>query len=134
MKNAEASVRRKERAKLAIEDIKTLIWDKAFGECTILLDILHDRSIQLAKVDHYFRSIQQNMSWELQTLNRGVQKCIGLSVSSVHWIDGVVQHIHHYWTSLTLSRAAAVVITLKTKLCLTGDFKAIETLANQVCD
>ena len=132
MRNAEVSVRRKERDKLNIEDIKTLIWDKTFGECTHLLDTLHDRSIQLTEVDHYFMSIQ-DMKWELQSLIFGVQKCINPSrPCSLHWIDDVIQHIRHYWTSLTLSKAAAVVIILKTKLCLTGDFRAIETLANQV--
>lgn len=133
MKNAEISVRRKERDILDIKDIKTLIWDEAFRECNHLLDTLRDRSIQLAEVDSYFKSIQKDMTWELRRLNSGVLKCNYPSKTcSSPWIDDVVQHIHHYWTSLTLSKAAAVVIALKTKLCLTGDFKAIETLANQV--
>ena len=133
MKNAEASVKRKERPTLGIEDIKTLIWNEAFGECNQLLNTLHDRSIELAQVDHYFKLIRQDMIGELQRLNIGVLKCIDPSIScSLHWIDDVVQHIQDYWTSLTLSKAATVVIDLKTNLCLTGDFRAIETLTNQV--
>lgn len=134
MKNAAASVKQKKRAELTIEDIRIVIWDKTFQECNYLLDSLHDRSIKLFEVDSYFKSIQQQeLVWQLKRLNAGVVKCVRLDEShNLLWIDGVVKHIHDYWSLLELSKAARVVIQLKTKLCLTGDFKAIDTLANEV--
>ncbi len=133
MKNAAASVKRKERVELTIKDIKTVIWEPAFSECKHLLDSLRDRSIKLREVDYYFKSIQQDMSWQLKSVYNGVNKCINPNFTqSSLWIDDVVQHMQEYWSLLTLSKAASVVITLKEKLCLTGDFKAIETLVNQV--
>lgn len=134
MKNAAASVKRKEREKLTIEDIKTVIWDPTFTECVSLLNSLSDKSILLVNVDFYFKSIQQNMEWQLRILNAGIDKCDSSQTPShTKWIDDAVQHIKDYWSLLTLSKAARVVITLKNKLGLTGDFKAIETLADQVC-
>lgn len=133
MKNAALSVRRKEKTKLAIPDIVTAIWEPTFLECTTLLDTLYYRSIKLVEVDHYFKSMQQNMKWELETLCTGIHLCVqSHEQNNLRWIDGVVQHIEDYWSLLTLSKAAGVVMELKNKLNLSGDFKAIETLANQV--
>ena len=133
MKNAANSVKREEREDVTVNDIKILIWDKAFEECDYLLSSLKDRTMKLDEVDGYFRSIKmKELTWQLRRLCSGVHKCVGTYQGDEAWIDSAVQHIKDYWTSLTLSKAAAVVITLKNKLCLTGDFVVVETLANQV--
>ncbi len=131
-KHMKNSAKKNERGKLTIEDIKVAIWDPTFMECVSLLNSLCDRSILLVDVDSYFKSIKQDMKWELRRLNAGICKCDSSQTSSNTWIDDIVQLINEYWSLLTLSKAASVVITLKNKLCLTGDFKAIETLADQV--
>lgn len=136
MKLAATSVKRKEQLELTIEDIKCVIWDPTFTECKKLLDTLHDRSIKLAEVECYFRnSRHEDMTWQLRELSTSVHKCACADrPNNSRWIDGVVQHICDYQSLLTLSKAATIVLTLKTKLSLTGDFKAIETLAKEVCD
>lgn len=132
-KKAATAVQRKERSKLVIEDIKTVLWIPTFEECVYLLKSLHDRSILLEDIDKYFESIKQEMNWHLKKLNTGIRQCGNTQTpESGQWIDKAVEHINEYWSLLTLSKAAEIVIELKNKLGLTGDFKAIERLAYQV--
>ena len=131
MENAAASVKQNDRAKLTIEDIKTVLWDGTFMECNNLLNSLQDRSIQLSLADLYFRPLQLDLRRQIEKLSTGVLECLG-KPDNIQWIDSVVQHIQDYWSLSTVSEQAKDVITLKTKLSLSGVFKPIETLAKQV--
>ncbi len=133
MKKAAASVKRNERAELTVEDIKTAIWDPAFRECNYLLESLRDRSIKLIEVDCYFKT-REERKLQLQRLCSGVCKCISPDKwSDFGWIDDAIIHMESYWSLLNLSKAARVVMELKARLDLSGDFEDIETLAIEVC-
>lgn len=128
MKNA----KRSERTELTLEDIKTVIWQPAIRECIRLLNSLEDRSIKLVDVDHFFKSLKDRKR-QLQRLSLGVSKCSsGKMTKEFDWINDAIRHMEDYWSLLDLSQAASIVIKLKMKLDLSGDFRAIEILANEV--
>ena len=120
---------------LTIEAIKSVLWDPTFTECNELLDTLQDRSIKLHEVDRFFRdSKHEDIAFQLRELSTSIHKCVcaDRTKCNLRWIGGAVQHICDYQSLLTLSKAASVVLTLKAKLSLTGNFKAVETLAKEV--
>ncbi len=140
MKNVAASIERNERAELTIEDIRTVLWDGTFNECSDLLDSLYNRTIKLREVDHYFGGVKQlsivseELKSHLLELCRGVYNCTNSDkLNNLKWIDDVVQDICCFWSMLTLTKEARAVIELKSNLSLTDDFKKVEILANPVC-
>ncbi len=140
MKNVAASIERKERADLTIEDIRTVLWDGTFKECSDLLDSLYSRTIKLREVEFYFGKVKlsstlpDTLKGYLLELCRGVHNCIGSDrLNNLTWIDDVVQDICDFLSMFTLTKEARAVIELKTKLSLTDDFEEVEILANPVC-
>ena len=142
MKNVAASIERNERADLTIEDIRTVLWDGTFNECSDLLDSLYYRTIKLREVDQYFGDVKQSsivsgiLKSHLLELCIGVYNCTNsdnVMLNNLTWIDSVVQDICCFWSMLTLTEEARAVIELKTKLSLTDDFEKVEILANLVC-
>lgn len=131
MKSA-ASKKRKEGVELTLEDIPTVIWEPAFRECNCLVDSLRKKTIKLSEVDHYFKTLIDR-KLQLQRFCSGIRVSIGSeNKTNFEWIDDAVRHMEDYWSLLNLSKAARVVVELKEKLALSGDFKAIEILANEV--
>ena len=133
MKTA-ATAKRKSGSELTISDIKTEIWEPAFTECQTLLDSLRERTIQLSAVNRYFKFVDHKMKM-IQSLYAGVEKCMNNEVHDHNppWIAVAVDLIDKYWTLRELVEVADVVLNLKGKLGLTGDFTLIETLAKLVC-
>ena len=133
MKTA-ATAKRKSGSDLTIPDIKTEIWEPAFTECQTLLDSLRERTIQLSVVDRYFKSVDHKKRM-IQSLYVGVEKCMNNEVRDhdPRWITVAVDLMDKYWSLRELVEVADVVLNLKGKLGLTGDFTLIETLAKQVC-
>ena len=131
MKTA-VSVKRREGVELTLEDIPTAIWDPAFRECNYLVDSLRDKTIKLSEVDHYFKA-QADRKLQLQRFCVGIRVSIGSETKTdLEWIDDAVRHMEDYWSLMNLSKAARVVVELKGKLALSGDFVAIEILLNEV--
>ncbi len=139
MKNVASSIERKERADLTIEDIRTVLWDVTFKECSDLLDSLYNRTIKLREVEFYFGKVKQSstipdtLKGQLLELCRGVHNCMSSDrLNNITWIDGVVQDICCFWSMLTLTEEARAVIELKTNLLLSDDFEKVEILVNPV--
>lgn len=118
---------------LTIMDIKTKIWEPTFLECLGLLESLHDRSIKLVDVDRHFSKIKEKEK-ELRCLNDGVLMCLGDAKENqnLDWIHTAVKLMEEYWTLLSLAEAAKILITLKDRLSLSGDFSLIQTIAEEV--
>lgn len=123
----------KSKSKLTIQSIRTDIWDPCFQECQTLLHSLRDRTIFLSKVDHYFKGVE-DMKKQLRILHTGFRRCAPdqNSTEDIPRINSAIDCIEKYWSLCRLAKAAEVVIDLKEKLSLTGDFSLIETLAMQV--
>ena len=133
MKTA-ATAKRKSGSELIIPDIKTEIWEPTFIECQTLLDSLRERTIQLSAVDRYFKSVDQKKRM-IQSLYAGVEKCMnnGVHDHDPRWITVAVDLMDRYLSLCELAEVADIVLNLKGKLGLTGDFTLIETLSIQVC-
>ena len=133
MKTA-ATAKWKSGSELTIPDIKTEIWEPAFTECQTLLDSLRERTIQLGAVNRYFKSVDQKKRM-IQSLYAGIEKCMNNEVwdHDPHWITVAVDLVDKYWSLHEIVEVADVVLNLKGKLGLTGDFTLIETLVKQVC-
>ncbi len=133
MKKAASSVTGQKAQELVIEDIKTKIWDPTFAECNALLNSLHDRSIKLADIDSYFSLIEDNNEMQLHRLHNGIMKCMGVTQKpNLQWIQTTVKLMEEYWSLVKLADAAKMVMTLKYKLGLSGDFNLIQTIAEEV--
>ncbi len=139
MKKVAASIERNERADLTIEDIRTVLWDGTFKECSDLLDSLYNRTIKLREVDHYFGDVRQlsttfdPLKSQLQKLCTGINDCINSDKQyRLSLIDDVVQDICCFWSMFTFTEEARAVIELKTKLLLSDDFEKVEILVNPV--
>lgn len=131
----EAHMEKASKSELCIEDIKTQIWNPAFRECVTLLNSIREQTIELNQVDHYFKILdQQKIKRELVQLHSGIMQCrTGKKEKFDHeWIDEAVNLMERYWSLHTLAGAAKIVMTLRDDYSLTGDFRLIETLAQQV--
>lgn len=132
----EAHMRKASKSEMCIEDIKTHVWEPTFRECTILLESIYNKTIELSQIDHYFKPFknQKKREKELMLLHSGISQCIGERVDSnnVSWVHVAVDLMEKYWSLHTLADAANIVLTLRDSFSLTGDFGLIETLAQQV--
>ena len=125
--------RRKSESELTIASIKTDIWDPSFHRCLTLLDSLRDRSIKLSEVDQYFREVRDRER-QISALCSGVEMCKDGRVigDGRQWISTAVHLMDQYWSMCELAKAAEIVMDLKEKLKLSGDFSLIEGIVNQV--
>ena len=124
---------RKPESELTIASIKSDIWDPSFQRCIALLDSLRDRSIKLSEVDQYFREVKDRER-QISALCSGVEMCKdGRVFGDGHqWISTAVDLMDRYWSICELAKAAEIVLELKEKLKLSGDFSLIEGIASQV--
>ena len=121
-----------ERAKetLTFDDVVAKIWNPVFEECCKLLDGIQSRSIKLKEVDKYFRDIE-HITDHLKNLYYAIEDCRNQN-PDCSWISAAVSHIEQYWSLCKQAKAAKVVLELKQRLDLTGDFEVIEAVADKV--
>jgi hypothetical protein len=117
---------------LLIKHIKTKIWDPTFDECKWLLESLCNRTIKFAEVDKYFLGIEEKER-QLYHLHCGVMACMGNDEheASSSWIPETMKALEDYWSLRKLTPIARMVMILKEKLELFGDFSAIQSIANE---
>ncbi len=125
--------RRKSESELTIASIKTDIWDPSFHRCLTLLKSLQDRSIKLSEVDQNFREVKDR-EHQISALCSGVEMCNDgrETEDGREWISIAVHLMDQYWSICEMAKAAEVVMHLKEKLKLSGDFSLIKSIANQV--
>lgn len=131
----DAHMRKALKSEISIEGIKTQIWNPVFDECMTLLDSIHQKTIELNQVDHYFKALKdkKKREKELTQLHFGITQCTSGSKTKYHhvpWVSEAVNLMETYWSLRSLVEAAKVVITLKDEFNLTGDFKLIERLSS----
>ena len=121
---------------LTIPDIASKIWEPAFKECCRILDSLQNCSIKLQEVDDLFVNYKgpQVIQDNLHKLHKGMELCCDRRPPQVCplWIRNAVERMQQYWTLSRYAKAAEMVLNLKKRLGLTGDFSQMETIATQV--
>lgn len=116
---------------LAIKDIKKLIWVPTLNKCKKLLDSIYEKTITLASVDHYMKPLEKR-DIQIRRLCDGVGYLSRSKQSDYKWIDTAVLLMKEYWSLLDLAESARIVLDLKKRLKLTGDFTLLTKLASRV--
>ena len=118
-----------EKPMLHITEIETHVWIPTFQDCQSLLNQLENMSIRLNDVKNL--PMDTDLKHELESMCRGVSKCIGRSVSD-NWIDTSVKRIREYHKLCDYGAAANLFLKLRNSLKLQGDFSDVEKIAAEV--
>ena len=125
----------KAKTPLTFEAIVNKIWNPVFEECAQLVDSIQSRSIKLKYIDHYFGCLgSKKLLAHFKALYVAMEACHGRAGRSPAWIRIAVDRMHQYWSLCSQAKAAKVVLELKGKLCLTGDFRVIEGVAGEIAE
>ena len=119
---------------ITFSSVVTDIWNPVFDKCCQLIDSIKTRSIILRDVDLHFRQLHDEGSVceHLRNLYMAIETCNSRKVGQSNWIQVSVDLMEQYWSLCEQGKAARIVLELKEKLKLTGNFEIIEYVANQV--
>lgn len=117
---------------LTFGDIATEIWDPVFSECRRLVNSVREKTIELKMVDKYFLPLNDNVFHHLKNLCIAMEICQGKKTDNFLWIQSSVNLMEQYWALCKQAKAAKIVLLLKDKLKLTGNFEIIEDVASRV--
>ena len=110
------------------------VWKPSLSLCSKHVASCWDQTIQLETIDILFKSVQCQgvLENELFNLSQGVSLCERDCEYGGEWVQSTCTLIRNYWELCTCKEAAAVVIQLKDKIQLKGDFKNVEMLQKGV--
>ena len=124
-----------QKKSLSISDLVNEIWNPVFQECCTLVDSIEQKCIKLKDIDKYFYGLsEQDCYKELKNLFCALEKIHNRNPSpeKCKWIRRAVTHIEQYRSLCQLAEAANIILELKEKLNLSGNFGAIEVVSNKV--
>lgn len=125
----------KAKTSLTFAAIVDKLWKPAFEECARLVDSIQSRSIKLKYIDHYFGCLgSQGLLTNFRALYVAMEQCHGRAGRNPAWIRIAVDRMHQYWSLCAQAQAAKVVLGLKQKMGLTGDFRVIEGVAGEIAE
>ena len=117
---------------LTITDVCPTIWQPAFSHCQKLLDQLHEQSMELADIDRHFEQYNgPDLESQLMKTFQGINACLDLRHSGT-WIKSIALRMNDYWSLCKYQDAANTFLLLRSNLCLTGDFRNVESLSTKV--
>ena len=98
----------------------------------MLLNHLRAHTIELALVDEHLKKYRgHQLTHEIHYLFDAVN-AISNSSGDPFSIEGTVKKLEDYWKLCTYQNAANSILVLKQTMDLQGDFKIVETLAQEV--
>ena len=124
------------KLKVTFADVVPKIWTPVFTQCCRLLDSIQSREIQLRDVDEYFHQYNggEEIFQHLRCLYSGIEACNCRTVKETRWIRTSVDLMEQYWALCGQAEAANIILDLKRRLYLTGNFQIIEYVAGQVTE
>ena len=121
------------KVKLTFEEVATKVWDPVFEECSELVDSVRGRTLKLKKVDSYFLQLKVgSVSQNLKDLYTAVEACRNKTEENSGWIQRSVDLMEQYWALCKQVKAANIVLELRDKLKLAGDFEIFQDVASRV--
>ncbi len=115
-----------------------LIWDPFFMKCCELLTDIKDRSIKLREIHRIENDCTKSdlLESQLLLLCCGLEGCkkYESSGNSHHWISVSVKQIKTYLSMCDQAKAADIVLQLRKKLKLSGNFDIVEYVAHKVSE
>ena len=125
---------RRSNPDMTISDVGPRVWEPTFAQCQQLLEELNSASITLASVDKKFKQYRMHpnsLICEIDNLSKGVSECLQVPSNS-SWIPIIVDWILQYWSLCDHREAANSFLRLRDALNLTGDFKDVEKISEEV--
>ena len=121
---------------LTIKDVVKKLWQPAFEECLRILDALKKSTMKLQEIDDRFHrySDPNDIKKHIENLFKGVGLCLDKPLPSECpiWIQNAVGQMQQYWTLARYSKAAKIVLKLRDRLNITGNFTVMEAIATKV--
>jgi len=124
---------------LSIKTFVPIIWEPIYAKCVLLITSLQDKSIKLVEVCNIYKEYvgtKGDVKDQLFLLHSALESCQGRIPKSnpEQWMEDVVYHMDNYLTLRKQSSAANLLLELKDKLHLSGDFTVVDTVAKQFID
>ena len=128
----------KSTGKVNLENFVEIIWKPFFNKCCLFINSIRDSSIKLKEIDEIENHCTrfEKLEGQLLKLVCGLEVCQGLSSSTVDhsWISKPINQIQTYISLCKQAKAAHMVLQIKEKLELTGDFNIVEHVAHKVSE
>ena len=112
------------------------IWDPVYSQCSVLVESIEHKNIKLKEVHKVYEYIRKkdDIKFQLHRLYLALERCQNRTPSSVapQWISDCIIHMNCYLSLCRQSDAAKLILELKSKLGLFGDFSLVERVEKQV--
>ena len=112
------------------------IWDPVYSQCAVLVESIKNKDIKLKEVHKVYEYIKKknDIQFQLHGLYSALEKCQNRTPSSIAppWIIDSISHMDCYLSLCRQSDAAKLILELKSKLSLIGDFSLVEGVEKQV--
>ena len=112
------------------------IWDPVYSQCSVLIESIKNKDIKLKDVHKVYEYIRKkdDIQFQLHRLYSALERCQMRKPSSIapQWINDCISHIDCYLSLCRQSDAAKLILELKSKLGLMGDFSLVEGVEKQV--
>ncbi len=128
----------KSKVQVNLQNFVEDIWNPFFKRSCIFIESIRDRSIKLREIDEIESHCTKSDRLESQLLSLfcGLEVCRGRSpsIADRSWILKPVNQIQTYVSLCEQAKAARMVLQIKEKLELTGDFDIVEHVAHKVSE
>jgi len=126
----------KASASLSLATFVADVWDSVYSQCLSLVETIKHKKIKLKDVPKVFEYLRkkEDMPMQLHKLHSALEECQNRLSSPLppQWINDSIVHMNCYLSLCKQSQAATLILELKGKLGLTGDFSLVEGVAKQV--
>ena len=122
---------------LSLQNFVVSIWNPLYNKCELLINSLKDKSIELVEVRKIYEKYinhGENVVEQLYLLHSALELCEERNPSSMPpaWIKDTVDHMNNYLSLCKQSSAARLILELRDRLNLTGDFTVVEDVVKQI--
>ncbi len=128
----------KSKVQVNLQNFVEDIWNPFLKKSCIFIESIRDRSIKLREIDEIESHCTKSDQLENQLLRLfcGLEACHGRSslIADHSWILKPVNQIQTYISLCEQAKAARMVLQIKEKLELTGDFDIVEHVAHKVSE
>ena len=124
---------------LSLKEFVPIVWKPVNDRCCSLIDSIRDKSIMLEEVHKIYKKYvgkKEDVMLHLHLLYSALEVCHGREAKSKPeaWLEDAVNHMENYLALQKQSNAASLLLELKEKLNLSGDFTVVDTVAKQFVD
>ena len=121
---------------LSLASFVTDIWEPVYSKCLSFVESVRLKTIKLGEVHNIYEYVgdKEEVKTHLHFLQSALEKCQNRKPVSVppKWMHDAIEHMGFYLSLCDESHAANLILELKTKLRLGGNFEMVEKVAKQM--